>query len=213
MPFIEEEKFSSMQQDFENAKLRKEEAEHELNEIKHELDEVEERHNNYKRKSKITSVILVILLGLTSGLAFYLYKNKSSNKVDIAKIRATENRRILDSIIDLELSKGDDEDTSETKSQESSSVEDEIANASKRYKNRKIYSVQIGAFARKKISLRSKNLMTGNISKNQYYKYSIGLFSNLNEARRFRRELVKIGFRDAFVASYINGKRQTIEKP
>ncbi|PHO01812.1 sporulation protein, partial [Rhodobacteraceae bacterium 4F10] len=41
-------------------------------------------------------------------------------------------------------------------------------------------------------------------------KYSLGLYTTLDEAKGLQKELIKIGFNDAFVASYINGKRQKI---
>ena len=57
----------------------------------------------------------------------------------------------------------------------------------------------------------SENTLVGIASKNdELFKYSIGLFEALSEAKKMKTELVKIGFQDAFVASYINGERQKI---
>ena len=55
--------------------------------------------------------------------------------------------------------------------------------------------------------------IAGTLSNEEYLRYSIGLFSTLKEAQNFRRQLLRLGFDDAFVASYINGERQEIHKP
>jgi hypothetical protein len=51
------------------------------------------------------------------------------------------------------------------------------------------------------------------VKNNPFYAYSLGNFETLEEARRFREELVNMGFTDAFVASYQDGKRIAIEDP
>jgi len=45
-----------------------------------------------------------------------------------------------------------------------------------------------------------------------YNKYAVGNFETLKEAKKFRREMVKLGFRNAFIASYKNEKRIKIEE-
>lgn len=77
-----------------------------------------------------------------------------------------------------------------------------------------IYAVQVGAFEEQMISMRSETVQ--NIKEYQigpYYKYALGHFEGLEEAQRFRKELLKMGFKDAFVASYQNGSRIRIENP
>ncbi len=75
-----------------------------------------------------------------------------------------------------------------------------------------IYSVQIKAFVDKNMNLASESLSnTLFVKANPFYAYSLGNFETLEEAQKFRRELVSMGFSDAFVASYQDGKRLKIE--
>lgn len=76
-----------------------------------------------------------------------------------------------------------------------------------------IYAVQVAAFEDKGISLYSNELK--NISQykdKSFNKYAIGNFTNLEDANLFRKEMVALGFKDVFVASYKNGKRIKIEE-
>lgn len=76
-----------------------------------------------------------------------------------------------------------------------------------------IYAVQVAALENKDLSLYSKELR--NISQykdKDFNKYSLGNFTSLEDAKIFRKELVALGFQDAFVASYQNGKRLKIEE-
>jgi hypothetical protein len=51
------------------------------------------------------------------------------------------------------------------------------------------------------------------VKTNPFYSYSLGNFATLDEAQKFRKQLVDMGFDDAFVASYKEGKRIKIEDP
>ncbi|WP_158849506.1 SPOR domain-containing protein [Algibacter sp. L1A34] len=76
-----------------------------------------------------------------------------------------------------------------------------------------VYAVQVGAFEERMVSTPSESLINlKEFQENGFYKYAIGQFDNLNEAQRLRKELLKIGFSDAFIASYKNGKRIKIEE-
>ena len=78
----------------------------------------------------------------------------------------------------------------------------------------KIYSVQVKSFVDNNITLASESLTnTLFVKTNPFYSYSLGNFETIEEARSFRYQLVKMGFEDAFVASYQNGKRIKIEDP
>ena len=77
----------------------------------------------------------------------------------------------------------------------------------------KIYSVQVKAFVDKNFNLAPEALTNTILVKNNpFYGYSLGNFGTLEEARNFRNELVNMGFTDAFVASYQDGKRIAIEE-
>ena len=76
----------------------------------------------------------------------------------------------------------------------------------------KIYSVQVKSFVDNNITLASEALTnTMFVKTNPFYSYSLGNFETLQEARKFRVQLVNLGFEDAFVASYQDGKRIQIE--
>ena len=76
----------------------------------------------------------------------------------------------------------------------------------------KIYSVQIKSFVDNNVSLASNALTNTMFSKaNPYYSYSIGTYSTLEEAQELRKVLIEAGIKDAFVASYKDGKRLKIE--
>jgi hypothetical protein len=77
-----------------------------------------------------------------------------------------------------------------------------------------IYSVQVKSFVDNNLTLASEALTnTMFVKTNPFYSYSLGNFQTLEEAQTFRKELVDIGFDDAFVASYKEGKRIKIEDP
>ncbi|MBT8179472.1 MAG: SPOR domain-containing protein, partial [Eudoraea sp.] len=78
----------------------------------------------------------------------------------------------------------------------------------------KVYSVQIQSFVDNNVTLASEALTnTMFVKTNPYYSYSLGTFETLEEAQKFREQLVEMGFKDAFVASYQDGKRLKIEDP
>jgi hypothetical protein len=77
-----------------------------------------------------------------------------------------------------------------------------------------IYSVQVKSFVDNNVALASEALTnTLFVKTNPFYAYSLGNFETLSEAQSFRKQLVDMGFSDAFVASYQDGKRIRIEEP
>jgi hypothetical protein len=77
-----------------------------------------------------------------------------------------------------------------------------------------IYSVQVKSFVDNNVTLASEALTnTLFVKTNPFYSYSLGNFETLVEAQSFRKQLVDLGFEDAFVASYKEGKRIQIEDP
>ncbi len=77
-----------------------------------------------------------------------------------------------------------------------------------------IYTVQVKSFVDNNVTLASEALTnTLFVKTNPFYSYSLGNFETLLEAQSFRKQLVDLGFDDAFVASYKEGKRIKIENP
>ncbi|CAM1333197.1 SPOR domain-containing protein [Tenacibaculum aestuariivivum] len=204
MPFIEEDKFNSMQEDLENAKLKVDEVENELNETK-------SKFVSFKKKSKRIPVLLGLLLGLSLGACYYFYTKQtvvnSFSETEIIALKKKEGIRLLDSIEVANTRNNINENTNVT----TENLEETINEVSENINGETIYSVQIGVLSEKKFPLLSSTTIPTTVtSNNGYFKYSVGLFSTLNEARNLRKELVTLGFDDAFIASYIDGKRQKI---
>lgn len=200
MPFIEEDKFKLIQEDLDNSKLKREEAEN-------ELTKVQEDFSNFKKKSKIIPIVLGLLLGAALGATYYFYTNggSSMSSSDIAEIKKEESVRVLDSITRAQARLKRNDELSDTSSD--NSIVDHKAETS----GETIYSVQIGIFSNKNYPLLSSSTIPSTVTQdNNFFKYSIGLFETLNEARFLKKELIKIGFRDAFIASYVDGERQKI---
>lgn len=207
MPFIEEDKFKLMQEDLDNAKLKREEAESELSSTQEELAAL-------KKSSKTLPIFLGLLLGLALGAAYYFYANGGSsaiNNVDIEAVKKKEAYRVLDSInrAQARAARNDDEPDNNISSDiNTETVANEVAENTT---GETIYSVQIGVLSENKYPLLSSEVIPSTVTTNDgYFKYSLGLYTTLEEAKDLQKELIKIGFSDAFVASYINGERQKI---
>lgn len=210
MPFIEEEKFSLMQQDLDNANLKREELENEL-----------EQANEDKSKLKRVSIFIGALLGLAIAAAGYFYSNGSStgnsslsSNVNIEEIKANAIQQAIDSInaIQSSVDGNTDQYNDDSNNLGADNVESTVSNLNNNTQGETIYSVQIGVFANRRYPLISEKFIPGNLTppSNGYFKQSIGIYATLNEAKKLRNELRKLGFDDAFVASYVNGKRQKI---
>lgn len=77
-----------------------------------------------------------------------------------------------------------------------------------------IYTVQVAALVNDRVSLVSEELLNLKIYKDlPYNKYALGSFTKVEEAQQLQTALIKLGFKDAFVASYKNGKRLKIVDP
>lgn len=75
-----------------------------------------------------------------------------------------------------------------------------------------IFKVQLGAF-RNPIpanTFRGLNPVTGETTAEGYTRYQAGLFDNYSEANAVKNDVRKLGFNDAFVVAYHNGKRITL---
>lgn len=77
-----------------------------------------------------------------------------------------------------------------------------------------LYSVQIGAFEKFNIKAIEEH-KTGVITKsivNNNYKYAVGNFMHYNEALSLKEDLIKLGFKDAFIVATNNGKKLSIKE-
>lgn len=207
MPLIEQEELEEL-----NKKIKT---------LNNEVEEVEDEMEDVKKHRLmllIASIVLFLLLFV--GLLTYLFSPTSlvsTSDFESAgyKVMTEEEYTQISEILNnqemvAQDNEGDSNYTDEELSTESYS-EDNFT-PSTTTANKTIYAVQIAAFADRAISLYSENLIQ--FKENQvdnYYKYALGAFETLEEAQQFRKELIKLGFRDAFIASYKNGERLQIE--
>ncbi len=75
-----------------------------------------------------------------------------------------------------------------------------------------VFTVQIGAFAKKDLKKFAENNPAFQAdSKDGLMKYTVGMFRDYWEADTFKKYLREIGVKDAFIASYKDGKRVPIK--
>ena len=198
MPFIEENDLLDLHKDIEKSQIINERL----------LDQVGFKNKDLKKLkiqrnvlAGITFLFLLIsfgLWGLFSGL-------RTSND-----FRGQET--LAEAVDSLDTFKSRINSLKE-KNQELSLVK-EFYLAKEFLKKEKIYSVQVKSFVDNNATLASEALTnTLFVKTNPFYAYSLGNFETIDEARRFRKQLVNMGFKDAFVASYKDGKRVKIEDP
>ncbi|WP_127019134.1 SPOR domain-containing protein [Flagellimonas beolgyonensis] len=198
MPFIEESDLLDLHKDIDKAQIINERL---LDQIKYK--------NKDLRKLKIQRNILLGFVGLfvIGTLAITSFTAGLSSK------QAMENQNhYLVSIDSLDAIKTRI-DNLKMQNQELSLVKEFYL--AKEFLNReKIYSVQVKSFVDNNVTLASEALTnTLFVKTNPFYAYSLGNFETLEEAQKFRKQLVQMGFKDAFVASYQDGKRLKIEDP
>ncbi|MEO1011983.1 MAG: SPOR domain-containing protein [Bacteroidota bacterium] len=198
MPFIEESDLLELHKDIDKAQIINERL----------LDQIKFK-NKELRKSKLQRNVLagvtaLFLIG-TFGITTYTAGLSTSNGYD-------QQDNLLVSIDSLDAIKTRI-DNLKQQNQELSLV-NEFYLAKKFLEKEKIYSVQVKSFVDNNVTLASKALTnTLFVKTNPFYSYSLGNFETLEEARKFRKQLVDLGFQDAFVASYKEGKRIQIEDP
>ncbi len=77
-----------------------------------------------------------------------------------------------------------------------------------------VFKVQISAF-QKPINSNSFNglkPLTGESTRPGWIRYCVGLFKTFEPANMVKREIQKIGYKDAFVVAYLNGKRISLNE-
>ncbi|WP_299443411.1 SPOR domain-containing protein [uncultured Aquimarina sp.] len=205
MPYISDDELLDFQVQIDDAKEEKR-----VSNYAHTKALRDEEENT--RKFKIATIILGIisLLGVAGTVYFMNFntpdnliaKSESKAQSDILKNKITELEETIKNLsMDQEINaSGNDTDTDN--GQEKASLRDQL-----------VYAVQIGAFEEKDLSLYSDKFVNfKEIKSGSFNKYALGNFASLSEAKKFRRELVGLGFRNAFIASYQNGERIKIEE-
>ncbi|PKV52799.1 hypothetical protein ATE84_4926 [Aquimarina sp. MAR_2010_214] len=200
MPFITDEELQSFKD-----QIEKVEESNRATEYTHSKAVKDEKENS--RKFKIATIILgiIALLGV-AGTVYFMNFNTPENMITQKKhksevtTRDTKIAELTETIKNLSMNQ--ELDSNSTGGGNGRSLEDEL-----------VYAVQIGAFESIDLSMYSENFVNfRQIKSGGYNKYALGNFETLNEAKKFRRQLVRLGFRNAFIASYQNGERIKIEE-
>ena len=194
MPFIEENDLLDLHKDIEKSQIINERL---LDQIKFKNKDLKKLKIQRNVFVGITALFLVGALAITSFTAGLSTSNTNQNNV-------------LVSIDSIEVIKAR-MDNLKIKNEELSLVK-EFYLAKEFLEKETIYSVQVKSFVENNATLASEALTnTLFVKTNPFYAYSLGNFETLEEAQSFRKQLVNIGFEDAFVASYKDGKRVKIE--
>lgn len=198
MPFIEESDLLELHKDIDKAQIINERL----------LDQIKFKNKELKRSNLQRNVLAVVtglfLIGTLAVTSFTVGLSSSSNGYD--------NANLLVSIDSLDAIKSRIDNLRQQN--EELSLVKEFYLAKQFLEKEKIYSVQIKSFVDNNITLSSESLSnTMFVKTNPFYSYSLGNFESLEQAQKFRKQLVDMGFQDAFVASYQDGKRIKIEDP
>ena len=198
MPFIEESDLLELHKDIDKAQIINERL---LDQIKIKNKELKKSKVQRNLLAGITGLFLIGTLAITSFTAGYSKSNNIENS-----------NNLLVSIDSLEAHKARIDNLRQQN--EELSLVKEFYLAKNFLEKEKVYSVQIKSFVDNNVTLASEALTnTLFVKTNPFYSYSIGNFETLQEAQKFRKQLVDLGFNDAFVASYKEGKRLQIEDP
>ncbi|CAZ98160.1 SPOR domain-containing protein [Zobellia galactanivorans] len=198
MPFIEESDLLELHKDIDKAQIINERL---LDQIKFKNKEI--RNKRWQRNifAGITGLFLIgglIVFSFSAGRSVSNnYESPSNLLVSIDSLDAIKSR--IDNL---------------KQQNEELSLVREFYLAKEFLEKEKIYSVQVKSFVDNNMTLASEALTnTMFVKTNPFYSYSLGNFETLQEAQKFREQLVELGFQDAFVASYKDGKRIRIESP
>lgn len=198
MPFVEENDLVNLHKDVEKAQKDNEKL---LKQIKHKSKDL---RTVKIQRNVLLGITLLVVLGI---LAVFWFKiapgDKNSLGGETTALMPTDSLEVLTTRIH----------TLRVQNEELAHIKDFYL-AKALLQKEKIYTVQVMAFADTKTALVSEGLTnTQFVKNNPFYSYSLGNFETLGEARVFRKQLVAMGFDDAFIASYQNGKRIKIEEP
>ncbi len=196
MPFIEESDLLELHKDIDKAQIINERL---LDQIKYKNKELKRKKIQRNIFAGVTALFLIASLAITSFTAG-VFTNKQNLDTTSLNVPVDSMQVVLDRIDNLK------------KQNRELSLVNEFYLARNFLEKETIYSVQIKSFVENNLTLSSQSLNnTLFVKTNPFYSYSLGNFETLEEAQKFRKQLVNMGFDDAFVASYKEGKRLKIE--
>ncbi|WP_010178321.1 hypothetical protein [Aquimarina agarilytica] len=190
----------------------------ELNNLKHKAENALQENVGLKKQRTILAIVSAILLLLfLSCIIYFSTTSITQNNLEekgLTLISSEEYKTLIDFKHGIaeqkqleaeekeELANLETEDEPEITETAQPSIDDQI-----------IYAIQIGALDEKSISLYTDSFpQFREFYTDEFYKYTLGAFESLEEAQIFRKEVLQMGFEDAFIGSYKNGKRIRIEE-
>ncbi len=196
MPFIEESDLLDLHKDLEKSQIINERL----------LDQIKYKNKDVKglkfQRSLLIGVCTLLIFGIFGFFSWFSGLRTSND------IRTEESLTYALDSMDLFKARV----ANLTEQNEELSLVKEFYLAKQFLEKEKVYSVQIKSFVDNNVTLASEALTnTMFVKTNPFYAYSLGNFETLEEAQKFRSQLVQMGFKDAFVASYKDGKRLKIE--
>lgn len=187
-------------------------------EVKDNEEEYEELEENGRGGLIATLVIFIILFLVSTGLLFYYHFYLGNGKWDFTfqkrnvmtadvKNLENENAALSSKIDSLETVIVNNQTVGEPEPQNNPPV-------SRTKMTGTYYEVQIGAFQSFDPSKYDQHLTNLEIDYEQgMVKLTIGQFKDLSMARQFRRDIARMGIKDAFIVQKDNGKRVKIMDP
>ena len=200
MPFIEESDLLDLHKDIDKAQIINERLLDQIKFKNKELRRSKIQRNVFGGVAGLLTLFILAFTSFSAGLSSSRFNTGSNNNnllVSIDSLDAVKSR--IDNL---------------KRQNEELSLVKEFYLAKQFLERETIYSVQVKSFVDNNVTLASEALTnTLFVKTNPYYSYSLGNFETLKEAQDFRKQLVNLGFNDAFVASYKDGKRLKIEPP
>ena len=202
MPFLSDDEVLDYQTQIEEAKEQKRVTDYAHTKV---LRDTKEEVQKYK----IASILLGILalIGI-AGTVYFLFFNQDLNRVSKEKYSSD--------IKDYQTKVSELEETVRELSMAAELENNQEASKKPTLENELVYAVQIGAYRNEIMDLSmysDKFVNFKEIKGEPFNKYAIGNFATLKEAQNFRKQVVRLGLKNAFIASYQNGERLRIEKP
>ncbi len=226
MPILTDQQFNELNSNLEVRKSK-------ILALENQIDEFKDRLSKLK-SHRFILLLVSILLAVIAFILYFKSPNSLSTKDHISlleskgyKVLSTDDYMSLvqeetyeKEAMDL-ASKANDDSTSDINTQEEhddslskASLIDKMHDVKSQIEGETVYAVQVAAFLKKKLSSVSDSYLPHfrELESGDFYKYSLGAFDNLEKAKRFRKEIIAMGFKDAFIATYKNGRRIRIQE-
>ncbi len=190
----------------------------ELNNLKHKAQSTFEENKKLKKQRTILASIAGLLFLFFLGSIIYFSKTSiTQNNLEekgLTLISSKEYKDLINfkhGVVEQKLIEEENKEELDSLVTEEATEQEEIERPS--IDDKVIYAIQIGALDEKSISLYTDTFpQFKEFHVEEFYKYTVGAFESLEEAQIFRREVVNLGFEDAFIGSYQNGERIRIEE-